>query len=53
MSAHGSEWYEGYDAAVREYEAIITNYESGYRWAPVLLVLMFVLGVVTGLAVAR
>jgi len=52
MSAYGSEWYAGYDAATRDYEAIIETYESGYRWMPVMWVLMWLLGVVAGFAMA-
>jgi hypothetical protein len=52
MSAHGSEWYAGYDEATRDYEDILATYKSGYRWMPVVWVLLFVLGVVAGYAMA-
>jgi hypothetical protein len=52
MRAHGSEWHAGYDEATRDYESILRNYESGYRWMPVMWVLMFALGVVAGFAMA-
>ena len=52
MSAHGSEWHAGYDEATRDYEAILRNYESGYRWAPAWTLLMWLLGVVAGFAMA-
>jgi hypothetical protein len=52
MTAYGSEWHAGYDAAVRDYEAILDTYESGYRWMPVVWVALFTLGVVAGFAMA-
>ena len=52
MSAHNSEWHAGYDAATRDYEAILDTYKAGYRWMPVVWVLMWLLGVVAGYAMA-
>ena len=52
MSAYSSEWYEGYDAAVRDYEAIITEAERRDWQTPALLLCMWLLGVVAGFAMA-
>jgi hypothetical protein len=52
MTAHGSDWHEGYDTAVREYEGIITDAERDAKWAPVWWLLMWLLGVVAGFAMA-
>ena len=52
MSAYGSDWYEGYDAAVRDYEAIIADAERDAKWAPAWWLCMWLLGVVAGFAMA-
>ena len=52
MSAYGSDWYEGYDAATRDYEAIIADAERRDWQTRALLLLMWLLGVVAGYAMA-
>jgi hypothetical protein len=52
MSAYGSEWYAGYDAATRDYAEAIAEAERRDWQTPALLLFMWLLGVVAGYAMA-
>jgi len=52
MSAHGSQWHEGYDAAVRDNAEAIADAERRDWQTPALLLFMWLLGVVAGYAMA-